>query len=141
MSKVNDEMNGIHSGGNRRQVVGSSSIKKICDPRISTFNWIKHLFNMETNHKEILTEFESTYDLTHDVNPDATPVNIVCCDGGGLKGEKKRKPCFSRFSKCLTSNASSVSFQTIETLVQDFCSLAKLTNCRVCITSNIRGHG
>ena len=67
------------------------TFEKLSDSRISTFHWIKHLFNMEDNHKKILEEFESSYDLSDDIDLEAPPVNIICFDGGGLKGKYKKE--------------------------------------------------
>ena len=66
-----------------------NATKQRVDPRVSTFRWIKHLFNMEENHGEILHEFEASYDISHEIDLGASPVNVLCIYGGGLKGEER----------------------------------------------------
>ena len=65
-------------------------IKKIYDPRVSTFHWLKQLGKAGKNHEEILNRFEKDYHeiSSSKVDPDADPVNILCIGGGGMKGKK-----------------------------------------------------
>lgn len=47
--------------------------------------------NFESRHQNIIEDFEDRYvdfrsDEKNKIDPSAEPINILCIDGGGLKG-------------------------------------------------------
>ena len=55
--------------------------------RKSTIGWIRQATNRLDNHERMINIFEENYDQTELVDPNLEPVNILCMDGGGMKGK------------------------------------------------------
>ena len=55
--------------------------------RVSTFNWISKGQERHRNHENIIDQFENCYNHGDEIDHNQKPVNILCFDGGGMKGE------------------------------------------------------
>ena len=53
----------------------------------STIPWMNQYNQRYNSHERILQRFERSYDQSSDIDPEAEPVNILCLDGGGMKGK------------------------------------------------------
>ena len=59
---------------------------QISPHRFSTALWVEQFTRKSKSHKELLIKrFEESYP-SHSVDPGERPVNILCLDGGGMKG-------------------------------------------------------
>lgn len=53
--------------------------------------WASNFINFESRHQNIMEDFEDRYvdfrsDEKNKIDPSAEPINILCIDGGGMKG-------------------------------------------------------
>jgi hypothetical protein len=54
----------------------------------STIGWFKQAFQRLDNHEQMINIFEENYGQTGElVDPNLEPVNILCLDGGGMRGK------------------------------------------------------
>ncbi len=57
------------------------------DSRQESFHWAHQFIRKREQHKNMLTEkFQVSYPKLAVVDPKKTPVNILCLDGGGMRG-------------------------------------------------------
>ena len=61
----------------------------------STIPWMNQWKQRYNSHEHILQRFERFYDQSSDIDPEAEPVNILCLDGGGMKGKLAERPIHS----------------------------------------------
>ncbi len=67
--------------------ISSTTPKSNSSRRASTFEWLSKAQERHRNHEAMIEKFEEYYNQAHEVDPNQKPVNILCFDGGGLKGE------------------------------------------------------